>query len=674
MLACLCYGALALAAGGCGGTPAPGPMPAEAGSVAPVEVRATGSAVGIDGDLPSEAWPARWFEPPRTAVQLGLTAFRQSPILDDAVTSGTLPPVEERLPLDPIVVEPLDGIGVYGGTAAVFEGGVTLINPPEGAFRIGPQLRLNLPNYAAGGRFSDGGRTLTIDLRPGVKWSDGHPLTSADFEFDLRYIEMDERLTPVVTPMLQGVRFEAHGPHSFSYHFPQPQPLFLKRLAHSGGNLVAPAHFLKRYHTAFTDAAQLEHEAQELGLQDWTTYFTTVNNVNDQMVFHRPVMDPYVVVTRSSTRSRYRRNPYYPKVDPAGNQLPYIDHIEAQVVASAELKAAKASTGQVTFAGRQFMTGDIALFKRFERDKAYQTYIWPRPYGSDVVFQLNLTHRDPRLRHVFQDVRFRRALSLAIDRDEINEIVYHGYAIPRQLTVVPSSRYYEPEFARAYAQYDPGTAARLLDEMGLTDFDGDGRREGLDGQRLDITLEYILGETPKQETVELVTAHWREVGVHVNLRQINTSLHSTRSNAGLVDMSIWHADRCADILFPIEPFWFVPMNVGRQVLWNRWARWYLTGGVRGEEPPPQVKQLIEWWEILRRTSDLEERIAAGKQILRSQAENVWAIGVLGLAPHPVIVHERLKNVPRHGYWGWDSRWTWPYYPETWYLEPAAGEG
>ncbi|SVC98218.1 uncharacterized protein METZ01_LOCUS351072, partial [marine metagenome] len=234
-----------------------------------------------------------------------------------------------------------------------------------------------------------------------------------------------------------------------------------------------------------------------------------------------------------------------------------------------------------------------------------------------------------------------------------------------------SSRYFEPEFARAYADFDTAAANRLFDEMGMIDRNGDDIREGTDGKELSMTLEYTLGETPKQETVELVTAHWREVGIQVNRKQISGALQSTRANAGLMDLAIWHADRNADILFPHEPFWYVPMHNGQEpMLFSRWARWYLTQGAQGWEPPEDVKQLIAWWEILRRTPDLDERIDMGKRILRSQAENVWSIGVLGLGPHPVVVKNELKNVPPHGYWGWDSWWAWPYYPETWYLDPA----
>ncbi len=585
------------------------------------------------------------------------------------VAAGELSPVEERLPDDPMVVEPIDEIGIYGGTARIFFAGESLINVPEGVLRPGPQMRLNLPNWAEKAEYSNGARTLNITLRPGHRWSDGHPLTADDYLFWFEYFLMNKDLTPVVEPRFKGARIEKHDAHSFSYHFPQPMPLFVNHLAHNSSRLAMPAHFMKRYHPSFTDRAQLEDEAEELGLQDWRTYLTAVNATNDLLFFGRPVLTAYVLVSRTSTRTRLRRNPYYPKVDPEGNQLPYIDYLEVQRVDSAEIMAAKASTGQVDFAGRQFMTADIPLFKRFEKKNGYSTYIWARPYGSDVVLQFNLNHRDDGLRKIFQDVRFRRAMSLAINREEVNDIVYFGQGVPRQLTVVPSSQYFEPEFAAAWAEFDPARAGELFDEMGLVDRDGDGTRERLDGEALQITLEYLIGETPKQITLDLVTAYWREVGVSVNLKQISGPLQAIRAKAGLIDMTVWHADRNADILFPIEPYWYVPVNGGwEQSQWSSWRRWYFTDGTRGEEPPKQIKQLLGWWENLRRATDEKVRIEMGKKILRSQAENLWALGVIGLGPHPVVVSDELHNVPRQGYWGWDSRWTWPYYPETWYLE------
>jgi len=623
----------------------------------------------VEGDIPKEVWPEQWFIGPQKASDVGLTTFKQSPILDPLVKNGELPSLRERLPEDPIVVVPIDQIGKHGGTASLFQAGEQLLNVSEGPLRPDPQMRLNLPNFAERVAYSNNSRTLTVYLRKGHKWSDGHPATSDDFIFWFTHVLMDKRLTPVVEPRFKDAKIEKHDDLSFSYHFPEPKPLFVNYLAHSGWRLSIPAHFMQKYHPSFTPIKQLEDEAKELGLQDWRTYFQAVNNTNDLMVFNRPEKTAYIVVSRTSTRTRLKRNPYYPKVDPDGNQLPYIDFIEVQRVDSAEIMTAKASTGQVDFAGRQFKTSDIPLFKKFEVTNGYQTYLWPRPYGSDVALMVNLTHPDTTIRNIFQDVRFRRALSLSINREEINDIAYYGHGVPRQLTVVPSSRFFEPRFAKAFSEFAPNTASELLNQMGLLDVDSDGIREKPDGSPLDITLEYSIGETPKQITVDLVTAHWREVGLRVNSRQISGALKSIRSRAGVMDMSLWHADRNADILFPIEPFWYVPMHIGQEVThWSEWSRFYRSDGSRGLEPPPEVKDLIKWWEVLRKTEDVKKRVDYGKRILQSQSENLWAIGIIGLGPHPVIVSNRLKNVPRNGYWGWDSRWSWPYYPETWYLK------
>ena len=355
------------------------------------------------GDIPQTAWPASWFKAPRKASSLGLKTFHQSPLLDSLVAVGALAPVEERLSNDPIVVEPIDTIGHYGGTAKLFHAGETLINLPEGPLRVGPQLRLTVPNFAEKAIYSDSARTLTITLRPGHKWSDGHAATADDFVFWFEHVQMNKQLTPVVEPRFKGARIEQHGPYSFSYHWPQPQPLFVKHMAHSGWRLSLPAHFMRRYHPSFTDPEQIKNEAKELGLQDWRTYFEVVSNTRDLMVFNRPVKTAYIVVSKTSTRSVYKRNPYYPKVDPQGNQLPYMDYLELQRVDSPEIMTAKASTGQISFAGRQFKTADIPLFKRFEKDNAYSTYIWPRPYGSDIVLFANMTHPDIGLRTIFQD-------------------------------------------------------------------------------------------------------------------------------------------------------------------------------------------------------------------------------------------------------------------------------
>ena len=636
---------------------------------APSGVAGVSAAAAMSDGIPKDTWPKSWFHAPRTASQVGIKTFIESPVLARQVSAGTLPPVERRLPEDPIVVEPAERLGTHGGTASVFAGDLVILNNVEPPFRVGPEVRRSIPNLARKAVFSDGGRTVTLHLRKGVKWSDGHPFTADDYVFWFRRVEMNKELRPVVGPPWKGARVTKVDDVTVRFTFVRPNPFFLKALAHSGHNYAFPKHFMKRYHPDFVPRERLVADARKEGFRNWLSYFWAVYNTGDRKVYHRPVLEAFVVERRGTSISTYRRNPYYPKVDPAGRQLPYIDRIEVHEITNQEVIAAKASTGQVTVSGTQLRTSDIPLFKIGERTNDYTTYIWYRLHGVDVVIQPNLTHPDPALRRIFQDVRFRKALSLSIDRQEINRTVYFGRATPRQTTVIPSSKFYEPAFAAAHIRHDPAAARGLLDEMGLIDRDGDGFRDRPGGGPLNVTLEWTPMETPKGLTMELVCDHWRAVGLSINLKQINSSLQATRARANLMDMTLWHADRTSDILFPREPFWFVPMHSNwEECHWTLWSDWYLGDGKKGEKPPEEILQLIRWWDEMRTTMDESRRIELGKRILRSQAENLWTIGTVGLAPQPLVVSNKLRNVPKAGYWGWDNRWSLPYYPETWCLQ------
>ena len=444
---------------------------------------------GLDEGIPASAWPAAWLAPPRTAGELGVRSFRESPLLREQVKAGTLPPLEDRLPDDPVVVEPFDRIGVHGGTARVFEPGFSRLNTSESPVTMGPQVSRIIPNWASGWEFRDGARTFVLRLRAGLRWSDGTPLTAADFVWRHEHELMNPELTPVVPPRQVGMRVEAPDPLTVIFRFREPYAFILEELAHRGQTFLLPGHFLRRYHPDFRDRDELVREARAAGYISWMAYFTTAKGDSFRDPIGTPTIRAYRIVRRSPTLQVWARNPYYHKVDPAGNQLPYIDFYEVQPAENEEVVSAKVSTGQMDFAGSTLQTQDIPLFKIGEKAYGFRTLIWNRLHGVDVVIQPNLTIENPRLRKLFRDRRFRIALSLAINRDEINEIVYFGQGSPRQTTVIPSSRYYDPSFASAYVAYDPQRARALLDEIGLHDTDGDGIRSFPDGTSVVITLE-----------------------------------------------------------------------------------------------------------------------------------------------------------------------------------------
>lgn len=637
--------------------------------------------MGGEEMIPATTWPASWFHAPKTASESGLKEYHEAPVLAERVKAGTLPPVKLRLPDDPVVIEPAGRIGRYGGTARVFNQDFRCLLGIEPLLTVDPLVRDVLPNLVWKWEFSDGGKVLTLFLRKGVKWSDGHPLTSGDFVFWYEHICCNSDITPMMERPWKNARVTAPDDFTVRYEFVSPYPELVRQMAQHGDEFCVPAHFLRTYHPDFVPKADLETMARRDGFISWmsyfdaarggsTKYFTGDLNGKSTGPVVTPVLKPYVLSRQSPTLRVYERNPYYSKVDPAGNQLPYMDRVYVMVASSVDVIVAKACTGQASLVGNPLKTTDIPLFKTGEKAGKYKTYIWNRLHGVDVVIQPNLTSPDKGLRALFQDLRFRKALSLSINRQEINTIVYFGRAVPRQTTVIPTSKFYEKSFADAYIEYKPDVARSLLDEMGVVDRNGDGFRERPDGGRLHITLEWYDIETPKGITMELVVEYWRKIGLDVALRQVNSELQASRAKANMMDMTVWHADRCSDILFPSEPYWFVPMNrEWEECHWSEWVLWYQSGGQQGEEPIAAVRQLLDWWGEMTSTPDEARQIELGKNILRSQAENLWTIGTVGLAPQPLIVSDELKNVPLRGFWGWDNRWTLPYHPETWYLEP-----
>jgi len=620
------------------------------------------------GAVAEPGFPQAWFEPALTASKLGVTVFQQSPLLAER----GLPPVSDRLPNDPVVIAPYQAVGQYGGAVRLITEDVPMFVSPEGLFTISPDLKTILPNLAASHTLSEDGRQLTVRLRPGLKWSDGEPLTAADFLFALNDLQLNPAFQPILPPELIGVSLRAEGPLTLVYSFTRPRPLFINNLAQLPERYLVPKHYFEQFHPDYTDLNIIAARLEALGFLNWQSFVTAaVLQRRNQELVHQPTMRAFRPVSFTPTMTRYERNPYYFKIDPEGQQLPYVDVIEAEDVGDTAVAVAKVSTGQFDFAGFRLPTQDIPLLKLGERGGGIEVKIWHRLHGSDLALEMNFNHPDSGLSSLFRDVRFRRALSLAINRDEMNKIIYFGHGTPRQVTVIPDSDYFEPEFATAYTHYDVEAAIRLLDDVGLIDVDGDGWRELPDGRPFIPTVEYVDTETPKQISMELISSYWQAVGIDVRLRLIDRGLQLARAMSNEFVMTLWHADRTTDILFPGNPDFWVPRKITASLaMWSEWSRWYLTGGEQGDRPPAEIIRLQNLADELTTTLDPKRRVQLGKQILAANAENLWTIGTVGLAPQPVVVSRRLKNVADEGLWGWDIRGTMPYHPATWYLQPA----
>ncbi len=615
-----------------------------------------------------EDFPESYFEATKTASQLGITEFNQSPILDEKVNKGELPPVAERLPEDPVAFEPIDRIGDYGGTHRVLHthirstGNDAKFLSQVHLFGITPLGKRAYPMLAKDYRMSEDGTEFSLSLREGIKWSDGHPFTAEDIMYWWEAEANNEDLNPIPPSQWKPVgieKVEKIDDYTVKIHFNKPNPLFivnpsqqLNQITGFGipdNDIGTPAHYLKQFHPEYTeDPDQLEKMVEEEGFEQWYQLYSNLKQSGNPDS-EAPTLHAYILKEKSSTSLLYERNPYFPFVDSEGNQLPYVDELRQAQIQDWSMYNAQASTGGVTFGLGRATLSNMRLFKRNENKENYTVVMGEKAHSAQARFMPNMNHEDPQIRDLMQKDEFRQALSLAINREEINKTFFYGLAKPSEMSVHPSHPYYEDSYSK-YIEFDTEKAAKLLDEIDIVDTNNDGWRELPNGEKLNLTVEYFEygGEIPK--LVEMVVSHWQDVGINIQQKQQNPDLLFERINASKQDMTVyayWFVLKPSFPAFNIASGAFVPTTNAsiHTAQWNEWARWNATDGENGIEPPAEVKQLIKWYDTAISTTDESEREALCKKILEVNAEKVWNIGTVGRWEKPLIVNDNLKNVP-----------------------------
>ena len=596
-----------------------------------------------------------------TTTTMGDSKYNESPMLAAQVASGDLPPVDERLPIEPLVLTPPE-IGKYGGTATTFAfaswaveiGGwwhsTWTLEVDKDTFQVAGGM-------AKGYELSDDAKTFTLFLREGMKWSDGHPLTAEDFLY--RY---EESLAG-----RQGYRLEpidsivAPDDYTLRINLSKPFPRIVINMANQNGAdwfRWLPKHYLIKWHADYTEDAQ--SIAKEEGFETWEqalAFHRATNNFNDPEL---PSLRMFVPREIGDVNRLYERNPYWYAVDPANNQLPYIDRVQSLQV-DFETYKLKVLNGEATIA-QWTRFPNFTLFKENEAAADYTVVLIPGTVGSQHTYHVNQTQSDPVIREVFQDIRFRHALSLAIDREEINETVYLGMGVPRAGTLVPSVSYYKSEWGEdhPYARYDPAEANRLLDEMGLTDRDRDGFRSYPDGRTINLSVVQNGGKLP-DEGHELVKDYWEEIGIKFTLRNVeggfywdftlsNEYMITTRPLTNAMEMAADRGIVEGSFATPLSgpswaPAWAHHLKAELAIEEGRATLADYEGGVLpGEEPPPRVREL--WDAILEAHNSIfgtEEYRRANQKVQDIFAEEMWVIGTVGLVPSPIIYKNNIGN-------------------------------
>ncbi|KAB7616000.1 ABC transporter substrate-binding protein [Amylibacter sp. SFDW26] len=592
--------------------------------------------------------------------------LQETLLFEEQVKSNKLPAIHDRIPDNPlIVVLPNKGrtFGVQGGTLRtmvtrskdtrqmVVYGYSRLVNYNE-AYELKADILENFEN--------EDDKKFTLRLRKGHKWSDGAPFTSADFKYWWVDVASNKYLSPSGSPDFLYVDRElptVSFPDELTiiYEWQNPNPKFLQTLAQARPPFIfRPAHYLKQYHADYADPDFLAKAIVKKKVRSWASLHNKLDNMYKFDNAKLPTLQPWLVDEKSTkNRKLFVRNPYYHRVDGKGVQLPYIDHVDMNVVGSG-LVAAKANAGEVDLQARGLSFKDISILKKGEKDGGkYKTFLWANGTASQIAIYPNLNFADRAWREIMRDVRFRRALSLSIDRNMINRVLYFGLAKESSMTALPRSAFYDPQNRKAWSQFDLDLANDLLDEMGLTERRSDGIRLLPDGRPVQMVVETPGERQEVENALSIITDTWREAGVKLVVRPLERDILRNRVYSGTTMAAIWFGwdnglpqpNTSPSYLAPRQQDFFA---------WPKWGQHYQMHGKGGYEvdmPEPQklLKLSLDWDH----TSDTETRSQIWQEMLSIHADQQYGIGILSEAPQPVVVSNHLKNVPKDAVWAWD---------------------
>ncbi len=607
-------------------------------------------------------------------LDLDVEPTGQSPILEDLVKSGNLPPLKERLPDKPIVLNTIDSIGQYGGTwlrLAVAPDDVSIITyRMSGPYlvRWSPLGYPLEPHLAESVTASEDKRQWTVKLRKGTRWSDGDPYDADDIMYWWRY-DINNDFTTHVPPdwMVSGGKtgnVVKVDDYTVRFEFEVPYPLFAERMAHITTFTDMPAHYLRPYHPDpdVGDVAVVQDMMRRYKLPSPGAVYTFVKVWNNP---EYPRLWPWVMQTYTSNPPYvFVRNPYFPAVDKEGNQLPYIDRLQFDVL-EGKMLALTAANGGASMQARHLRFSDYTELMSRRDTAGTRVLHWYPASRSTFVINPNNTRRvdpdDPATKwkaQLLADKRFRQALSLALNREEIIKAEQSGVGEPSQVAPGPQSRFPGDQLKDAYTQYDPGRADALLDELGLTQRDAEGMRTFPDGTRMTFYLDFtnFTGTGPGQFVVD----DWGNVGVRCIVRERARPLFYTEKDSSDFDFNVWSAE--SDLMPMLSPRYFIPFNT-ESFYAVGWGRWYMNGGfygseqsqsLRGSVPVPEghpMYDAIAAYEQAIQSPDPQEQQRLMNEVFDIAAENVWSINIATAPPAPVVVDKDMRNVPEHALFG-----------------------
>jgi peptide/nickel transport system substrate-binding protein len=600
--------------------------------------------------------------------------FAEAPMLADLVKAAKLPPVDKRVPEEPMVVKPLQSIGRYGGT---WRRGFTGPGDGENGNRIVSTDKILfwdytgtkiMPCVAREWKQGDDGKSVTIALRKGMKWSDGAPFTANDFVFWYEEVYLNKDLLPTPHPdfMASGKSgaIRKVDDTTVVFEFQDPNYLFVDILAGStaigGGQATQamqgrsmgaymPAHYIKQFLPKYSSRDEADKKAKAAGFDGWVSYIR--NRWDWRLNPELPVLTPWKTVNPINTPTWVlERNPYYMGVDTAGNQLPYIDRISMTLAENLEVLNLRAIAGQYDLQERHTALAKLPVFLENRAKVGYDVRLDPALNGSDATLQTNQSYEaDPEVAKWLHTNDFRRALSMGIDRDQLNETFWVGVGTPGSIAPSETLPYSPgPEWRKKWSTLDVKQANALLDKIGLAKKDGEGYRLRTDGKgRLRLELQTSAGAfVPHTQIAEMIKEQWKKIGIQGDVKEMERSLFFSRIAGNEHQIALWANDG-SEVLY-LFPRHALPVDPVEALLGTPIARWYASNGAQGKGP--KDPRLISALELFRSASGkkTQERYKVAQEIWKILVDEQYSIGTVGQSPATMgvrIVSNKLGNIP-----------------------------
>jgi len=620
------------------------------------------------------------------AAQPAPTTFIEPDYFIKDVTEGRLPPIADRLPRRPLVFDLQSmgkQIGRYGGTLRTLGGQPkdTRLMVVYGYARlVGYTADFELaPDIVESVDIKDG-KVFTFHLRQGHRWSDGHPFTSEDFRYYWEDVATNQELSAMGVPhelLVDGKRprVDILNETTVRYSWLKPNPFFLPALAGAQPLYIyRPAHYLKQFHAKYIHPNELQRKVDAAGQRNWTSLHYVKDHAykNDNPDY--PSLQPWTLKTKPpSERFQFVRNPYFHRVDSQGQQLPYIDQV-MMTIASSKLIPAKTGSGEVDLQARYLSFGNYTFLKQGEQRNDFTVHRWLSSRGAKVALYPNLNVKDEVWRDLIRTTDFRRALSLGINRHDINLAVFYGLAVEGNNTVLPQSPLYVPEYRTKWTQYAPDRANALLDGLGLVKKNGEGIRLLPDGRELTIIVETAGEATERADVLDLIREDWRKIGIKLFIKPMQREVFRNRIFAGSTLMSVWVGLENALPNENLSPAELAP-TTQQQLQWPKWGQHFETKGHMGEPPDiPAGRELLDLNRAWNATTDENTRKQIWKRMLDIHTNEVFTIGVVGGVSQLVVVNNRLRNVPEKGIYSWTPGALFGVYrPDTFWFDLPPNE-